>query len=83
MQSIVASQRTGRLLPPGDIDAWSKALFEPDPNLPTYGKAARAVFETQYSAQQNYAQLMTIYERVTDTQGPARRVDEHVKAPTC
>lgn len=83
MQSIVASQRTGRLLPPGDIDAWSKALFEPDLNLPTYGKAARAVFETQYSAQQNYAQLMTIYERVTDTQGPARRVDEHVKAPTC
>lgn len=65
MASIVDHERNGLLVEPGDADAWAAAIARGCEAPPAWGDAARQDFVTRYSARQNFAQLMTIYESVT------------------
>ena len=66
MAEIVEDHRTGLHFTPGDPQdlaakvqwAWTHPV-----EMMAMGRAARAEYETKYTAQENYRQLMSIYER--------------------
>jgi glycosyltransferase involved in cell wall biosynthesis len=66
MQEIVADGRTGLHFCPGDPDdlaakvRWAWAHPE---QMAAMGRAARAEYESKYTAERNYSMLMEIYER--------------------
>lgn len=70
MEEIVADQQTGLLFNPRDPEdlaakvswAWSHRA-----ELAQMGKQARREFEAKYSPEQNYLQLMQIYQRAIGT----------------
>jgi glycosyltransferase involved in cell wall biosynthesis len=65
MQEIVRDGETGLLVAPGDTQAWRDALrwalAHPD-EMAAMGRNARQVYERQFSADENYRQLLRIYE---------------------
>ncbi len=66
MQELVEDRRTGLHFSPGDADdlagkvAWAWAHTD---EMRTMGIAARAEYESKYTAEKNYPQLMEIYRR--------------------
>jgi glycosyltransferase involved in cell wall biosynthesis len=69
MADIIKDGETGLLFTPGDAnDLASKAkwLFENPQEVDRLGKNARRAFLEKYTAEQNYAELMTIYKEVVD-----------------
>lgn len=65
--SLVREGVTGRLFPPGDAGALAAAvrfLYHHPAAVAAMRQAARAEFEAHYTAAQNYAQLLTLYQRV-------------------
>lgn len=74
--SMIEHQRTGLLFQPGDSAnlahwvTWAMAHHE---EVASIGHAARHEFETRYTPERNYAQLMAVYERagVAERGGPA------------
>ena len=71
MEEIVANHRTGLHFNPGDAGdlaqkaAW--AWFHAG-DLAEMGRAARLEYERRYTAEENYAELLKIYERVLGRQ---------------
>jgi len=64
---LVAHGKTGLLFPPGDAIELAKAAqwaFSHDSEMAHMSDAARAEFESKYTADHNYAQLMQIYSAV-------------------
>jgi glycosyltransferase involved in cell wall biosynthesis len=64
MEELIEDRRTGVLFRPGDIqDLANKAewLFSHPDELQRMSDEARREFETKYTAEQNYKQLMQIY----------------------
>lgn len=80
MEEIVADGRTGLHFTPGDSDdlaakvAWAWARPE---EMAAMGRAARAEYESKYTAEKNYEMLMRIYQKVLEKnlQGEARKRD--------
>jgi len=71
MQELVEDQRTGIHFTPADSEDLARkvewAWTHPD-ELRTMGIAARAEYESKYTAEKNYPQLMEIYERAVKSQ---------------
>jgi glycosyltransferase involved in cell wall biosynthesis len=68
LAEIVAHEHTGLLFSPGDaadLAAKVQALANSPARL-DYGRAARAVFERNYTPERNLAQLMDIYRQVRE-----------------
>lgn len=69
MASLIEHGRTGLLFTPGNAtelgDAVNWLLTHPN-EAATMRKAARAEYEAKYTAEANYQQLMTIYERAIE-----------------
>jgi glycosyltransferase involved in cell wall biosynthesis len=68
LAEIVEHERTGLLFSPGDaadLAAKVQALANSPARL-DYGRAARAVFERNYTPERNLAQLMDIYRQVRE-----------------
>lgn len=65
LQHLVEDQRVGLLFEPGDAaalrDRVQWAVAHPE-EMRRMGEAGRAEYETRYTADQNYGQLMRIYE---------------------
>jgi glycosyltransferase involved in cell wall biosynthesis len=78
MEEIVAHRRTGLHFTAGDAEdlaqkaAW--AWIHPE-DVAEMGRAARAEYERRYTAEENYAALMKIYQRVLD-----HRAANHMRA---
>ncbi len=76
LPEIVEHGRTGLLFPAADADAvvsqvrWAAAH---PLELTGMGRAGRQVFEQEYTASSNYAQLLDIYRRTLDARGTKRR----------
>lgn len=72
MAELVQDGVTGLLFEPGDASALRErlqwALAHPQ-ELAAMGRRARAVYEANYTAERNHAQLMTIYQEAID-EGP-------------
>jgi glycosyltransferase involved in cell wall biosynthesis len=67
LAEIVEHGRTGILFPPGDADALAETLqwvYEHPSNMAAMRRNARAEYESKYTAEQNYRQLMDIYHTV-------------------
>jgi glycosyltransferase involved in cell wall biosynthesis len=61
---VIRDRHTGRLYPPGDVEALSSVLDEllgDSLAIRTMGRQARAEYETHYTPQRNYAQLLEAY----------------------
>ncbi|RTL36470.1 MAG: glycosyltransferase [Burkholderiales bacterium] len=74
MAELVQDGLTGLLFEPGDSVALHKCMRwaqEHPQDLAAMGQRARAVHEARYTADCNYAQLMTIYQEAID-EGPRR-----------
>jgi glycosyltransferase involved in cell wall biosynthesis len=68
MAEIVEDGRTGRLFAPGDAADLASAmawLTDHPAECAVMGRAARAVFEARYTADMNFATLMSIYRQVS------------------
>jgi glycosyltransferase involved in cell wall biosynthesis len=66
MQELVSDGLTGLHFAPGDpVDLARKIewAFEHDRALANMGRAARREYETRYTSEKNYDQLMNIYEQ--------------------
>ena len=63
ISELVRDGETGRLIPPGDLEALDKALREliraPDKRL-TYGRQARALIEQDHDAGKNASQILSV-----------------------
>lgn len=73
LAELVEHGRTGRLFRPGDpSDLARQALWMLDHPAELAGmrNAARIEFETRYTAERNYAQLLAIYNRALDDPRP-------------
>jgi glycosyltransferase involved in cell wall biosynthesis len=69
LQSLVDDGRTGMLVAPGDADAWALAMrqaLDDAPRLAALGRAARELYEREYTAAANHRMLMAIYEAAID-----------------
>jgi glycosyltransferase involved in cell wall biosynthesis len=67
MEEILADGRTGRLFSPGDADALRQSVMWATScpgELKEMRLRARAAYERKYTAETNYARMMTIYETV-------------------
>ena len=65
MEEIIEDGITGRLFFPGDADAMRQAVtwvFSHPDQMSTMRLRARAAFDRKYTAETNYARMMTIYE---------------------
>jgi len=82
MTCLIEPHRTGLLLPPGDARAWAQAISEQQPNRDAWGRAARALFTTRYSAGQNFTRLMDIYESVTPKRRPRPLIESAARQPS-
>ena len=63
LPEIVVDRETGRLLPPGDVDAWAAAIAETGrdmANLAALGRAARQRAEAEFTWAANAAKLESI-----------------------
>jgi len=72
MQEIIEDGRTGLHFQPGDSQDLAKKIawaWSHPKEMAVIGRAARREYETKYSSQQNYAQLMNIYEQVLASTG--------------
>ncbi len=82
MAELIDDRRTGVLFTPGDpaalADAVRWALADRD-RLEGMGRAARAEFETKYTAERNYRRLVEIYRSVLVD--PRRTLDADAPAP--
>ncbi|NNC90974.1 MAG: glycosyltransferase [Acidimicrobiia bacterium] len=69
LPELVDDGRTGILFEPGDADdlvrAAERVLADPDPSI--MSQAARLEFEAKYTADENYPQLMGIYDQALRT----------------
>jgi glycosyltransferase involved in cell wall biosynthesis len=64
LEEIVSDQHTGLHFVPGDVDDLAAKIdwsFTHVQEIAAMGKAARLVYETHYTAEQNYRKLMQIY----------------------
>jgi glycosyltransferase involved in cell wall biosynthesis len=71
MAELVDDGRTGRLFNPGDADDLAAKVVELTSDagrLEAMGRAARAEYETKYTAEANYDLLCDIYERAAGRQ---------------
>ena len=63
---IVEEGVTGRLVPPADTEVWAERIgwmMSHAAEVREMGRRARRVYESRYTADRNYEQLMQIYER--------------------
>jgi glycosyltransferase involved in cell wall biosynthesis len=73
LAELVDHGRTGLLFEPGDPQALADAIewmFTHPTELHQMSHAARHEFESKYTADRNYEQLMRIYARVAETRRP-------------
>ena len=77
MEEIVSDGRTGKHFTAGDADDLARSLdwaWTHPAELSAMGRAARAEFESLYSAEKNYSRLLQIYRRVIAEAGRRRPI---------